>query len=219
MAVVNIVDHIAGPKRQDGSQHKETIMNLFYYPGACSLADHIALIETGLSYRLFSINHERRTEDGRDFLLINPKGYIPTLELEDGAILTENQVILNYIAETSGKLLPKDGLARWRTFEALAFMSSEIHGNYSPFFKDFPEPEKMRAREKLAKAFAILADQMGDKEFLVSNEMTIADCYLFWVLMVAPKSGVELPDRLRNSFDRMKVRPSVLQAFAEEGLA
>ena len=194
-------------------------MNLFYYPGACSLADHIALIETGLSYRLCSIGREKKTEDGRDFLLINPKGYIPTLELEDGTILTENQVILNYIAERSGKLLPKDGIDRWRTLEALAFMSSEIHGNYHPFFKDFPEPEKARAREKLTKAFAILADQMADKAFLVSNDMTIADCYLFWVVMVSPKSGVELPDCLRNCFDRMKTRPSVIQAFAEEGLS
>lgn len=194
-------------------------MNLFYYPAACSLADHIALIETGLPYKLLSINHEKKTEDGRDFLSLNPKGYIPTLELEDGTVLTENQVILSYIAETSGKLLPKDSIARWRTFEALAFMSTEIHGNYYPFFKNFPEPEKVRAREKLAKAFAILADQMGDKAFLVSEEMTIADCYLFWVLMVAPKSGVELPASLRNCFNRMKALPSVARAFAEEGLA
>ena len=193
-------------------------MKLFYYPAACSLADHIALIETGLPYSLLSIDGEKRTQDGRDFLSINPKGYIPTLELEDGVFLTENQVILSYIAETSGKLLPRDGIARWRTFEALAFMSSEIHAHYQPFFRDFPELEKARAREKLAKAFDILANQMGDKAFLIGGEMTIADCYLFWVLMVAPKSGVELPDNLRKGFDRLRARPSVVQAFAEEGL-
>ncbi|EUB98716.1 Glutathione S-transferase domain-containing protein [Rhizobium sp. CF080] len=193
-------------------------MNLFYYPAACSLADHIALIETGLPYKLLSINREKKTEDGRDFLSINPKGYIPTLELEDGVFLTENPVILNYIAEKSGKLLPKDGMIRWRALEALAFMASEIHASYQPFFRDFPEPEKVRAREKLVKAFAILADQMGDKQFLVSDEMTIADCYLFWVLMVAPKSGVELPESLAKCFDRMRALPSVIQAFAEEGL-
>ncbi|MCJ9751530.1 glutathione binding-like protein [Neorhizobium sp. BETTINA12A] len=193
-------------------------MNLFYYPAACSLADHIALIETGLPYKLLSINHERKTEDGRDFLSINPKGYIPTLELEDGVFLTENPVILNYIAEKSGKLLPKEGMIRWRALESLAFMASEIHSSYQPFFRDFPEPEKVRAREKLAKAFAILADQMGDKKFLVSDEMTIADCYLFWILMVAPKSGVDLPENLRRAFDRMRALPSVIQALAEEGL-
>ncbi|MBP2561952.1 glutathione S-transferase [Neorhizobium galegae] len=193
-------------------------MNLFYYPAACSLADHIALIETGLPYKLLSIDHDRKTEDGRDFLSINQKGYIPTLELEDGVFLTENPVILNYIAEKSGKLLPKDGIARWRALESLAFMASEIHGSYQPFFRDFPEPEKVRAREKLAKAFAILADQMGNKKFLVSDKMTIADCYLFWVLMVAPKSGVELPENLSKAFDRMRMLPSVIQALAEEGL-
>ncbi|KGD87530.1 glutathione binding-like protein [Rhizobium sp. YS-1r] len=194
-------------------------MKLFYYPAACSLADHIALIETGLPYGLSGIGREKKTEDGRDFLSINPKGYIPALELEDGTILTENQIILNYIAERSGKLLPEGGIARWRTLEALAFMSSEIHTNYAPFFRDFPEPEKVRAREKLKKAFAILADQMGQKQFLIADEMTIADCYLFWVLMVAPKSGVELPENLQACFDRMRVRSSVIQAFAEEGLA
>jgi glutathione S-transferase len=194
-------------------------MNLFYYPAACSLADHIALIEAGLPYKLLSIDRNRKTEDGRDFLALNPKGYIPALEMNDGTILTENQVILAYIADQSGKLLPDDNMLRWRTFEALAFMSSEIHGAYSPFFKDFPEPEKLRAREKIKKAFTILADQMGDKAFLVSNEMTIADCYLFWILMVAPKSGVDLPENLRNCLTRMKAMPSVIQALAEEGLS
>jgi len=193
-------------------------MNLFYFPAACSLADHIALIEAGLPYKLLSIDRDRKTEDGRDFFAINPKGYIPSVEMDDGTILTENQVILAYIAEQSGKLLPDDSILRWRTFEALAFMSSEIHGAYSPFLKDYPEPEKQRARDKIKKAFAILSDQMSDKAFLVSHEMTIADCYLFWILMVAPKSGVDLPANLRDCLSRMKAIPSVIQALAEEGL-
>lgn len=193
-------------------------MKLYYYPAACSLADHIALIEAALDHTLVSIDHDKRTEDGRDFATINPKGYVPALELEDGAILTENQTILAYIAERSGKLMPEGGLARWRVLEALAFMSSEIHGAYGPFFRNFPEPEKARAREKLAKAFALLAAQMGDKDFLVGHAMTIADCYLFWVLMVAPKSGVDLPENLRAAFDRLRARPAVVRAFAEEGL-
>lgn len=194
-------------------------MKLYYYPAACSLADHIALIEAALDHTLVSIDHDKRTEDGRDFAAINPKGYVPALELEDGAILTENQTILAYIAERSGELMPEDGLARWRVLEALAFMSSEIHGAYGPFFRNFPEPEKARAREKLAKAFALLAAQMGDKDFLVGHAMTIADCYLFWVLMVAPKSGVDLPDNLRAAFARLRARPAVVRAFAEEGLS
>lgn len=193
-------------------------MKLFYYPKACSLADHIALIECGLPYKLCSIKAGNQTEDSRDFLSINPKGYTPALELQDGAILTENQTILTYIAETSGKLLPREGIARWRVLEALAYMSSEIHGNYTPFFRNFTEIEKARAREKIAKAFAILEIQMGDNLFLVSDVLTIADCYLFWILMVAPRSGVQLPVRLRNYFDRMVTRPAVVLAFSEEGL-
>jgi glutathione S-transferase len=217
--VVNNTDPVSEPKVSRWVFCLETTMNLIYYPAACSLADHIALIEAGLPYKLIGIDREKKTEDGRDLLSINPKGYVPTLQLDDGTILTENQTILTYIAEQSGKLLPKDGILKWRTLEALAFMSSEIHGNYIPFFMDFPEPEKVRAREKLRKAFAILADQMGEKAFLVSDMMTIADCYLFWVLRVTPKSGVELQENLRCCFDRMKARPSVMQALAEEGLS
>ncbi|MCX5494647.1 glutathione S-transferase C-terminal domain-containing protein [Kaistia dalseonensis] len=193
-------------------------MKLIYFPAACSLADHIALIETKLAYDLVSIDHGKKTADGRDFLAINPKGYIPALELDDGTILTENQVILAYIAEASGRLLP-EGIGRWRVLEALAFMSSEIHPAYLPFFKDFPEVEKARARQKLAKSFAILEDQLGDQPFLFGDQLTIADCYLFWVLMVAPRSGVTLPERLNRYFARLKLRPSVVRAFAEEGLA
>lgn len=194
-------------------------MKLLYYPGACSLATHIAFIEAGLAYQLVSIDHEKRTGDGRDFLTLNPKGYIPALEMDDGTVLTENQVVLAYIAGESGKLLPDDRMLRWRTFEALAYMSSEIHGAYAPFFRDFPEPEKQRAREKISKAFTILADQMGDKAFLICNEMTIADCYLFWVLMVSPRSGVDLPANLQNCLNRMRTMPSVIQALSEEGLS
>lgn len=192
-------------------------MILFYYPGACSIANHIALIEVGMPYKLISINQEKRTEDGRDFLAINPKGYIPALETDEGEVLTENAVILNYIAEKSGRLLP-GGISKWRALEALAFMNSEIHGSYAPFFRNFPEPEKVRAREKLGKAFSILSNQMGSKSFLISDELTIADCYLFWVLMVSGRSGVDLPENLKSGYERLRVLPSVSRALSEEGL-
>ncbi|MEN3163764.1 glutathione binding-like protein [Tistrella mobilis] len=193
-------------------------MILFYYPGACSIANHIALIEVGMPHKLISINHEKKTEDGRDFLAINPKGYIPALETDEGAVLTENAVILHYIAEKSGRLLPQGGISKWRALEALAFMNSEIHGSYAPFFRNFPETEKARAREKLAKAFSILSDQMGSKTFLISDELTIADCYLFWVLMVSGRSGVDLPENLKSGYERLRGLPSVSRALSEEGL-
>ncbi|MGY3529651.1 MULTISPECIES: glutathione S-transferase N-terminal domain-containing protein [Bradyrhizobium] len=194
-------------------------MILYYAPGACSLADHIALIETRLPYKLISINRDKRTEDGRDYLTVNPKGYVPALELDDGTVLTENLAILAYIAHRSEALLPEDGLTRWRALEAISFMATEIHGGLRPFFKNLPTPEKERARNLLIKHFAVLAQQLGDKAFLLGDRMTIPDPYLFWALKWAPVHGIEVPERLQAYFARMKSLPSVEQALVEEGLA
>ncbi len=193
---------------------------IFYYaPGACSLADHIALIEARLSYKLVGINREKRTEDGRDYLTVNPRGYVPALELDDGTVLTENLAILAYIAHRSETLLPEEGITHWRALEAVSFMATEIHGNMRPFFKNLPTPEQDRARDMLTKHFASLARQLGDNTFLLGDRMTIADPYLFWALRWAPIHGVELPERLQAYFARMKEMPSVAQALREEGLA
>lgn len=194
-------------------------MKLYYYPGACSLADHIALIEAGLPCTLLSIDATKTTEDGRDFLAINPKGYIPALELHDGTVLTENPVILAYIAAQSGTLLPQDDLLKWKVSEALAYMSSEVHGAYAPFFRKRPEAETAQGKEKVIKALALLSKQMSDKPFLIGEEITIADCYLFWVIRAAPIAGVDVPENLQNWFARMMSRPAVLQALKEEGLS
>lgn len=194
-------------------------MKLFYYPAACSLAVHIALVEAGLDHTITAIDRDKKTGDGRDFMEINPKGCIPTLETEDHTVLTENQVILAYVAARSGKLLPEDDLLQWRVREALAYMSSEIHGAYAPFFRNFPEPEKARAREKLIRGFSILSDQMGDGAFLVGDTMSIADCYLFWAMMAAGKFDMDLPANLQAHFERMKTRPSVRVALEREGVS
>src|ERR1700749_1847712 len=109
-------------------------MILYYAPGGCSLADHIALIEAGLPCTLVKVDRDKRTEDGRDFGTINPKGYLPALELKAGTILTENLAILAYSAHQSGALLPADGVDRWRALEAISFMTTEFHPNFRPFF-------------------------------------------------------------------------------------
>jgi len=195
-------------------------MILYYFPGACSLADHIALIEAGLPHRLVGLAGDKRTDDGRDFLTINPKGYVPALELDDGTVLTENPVILAYIAHVAGTLLPKDGLAHWRALEATSFMASEIHGSFKPFFyPDTPSAEKDKARQMLIRRFATLAQSLGDKAFLVSDQMTIADAYLFVMLMWAAKFEIEVAEALKVYFARMKARPSVATALTREGLA
>ena len=193
-------------------------MILYYAPGACSLADHVALIEAGLPYDLIRIDRTKRTEDGRDFLCVNPRGYVPALELDDGTVLTENIAILAYIADRSDIGFAMDGMLPWRALEAVSFMSSGIHGNLVPFFKDLPDEEKERARPALVKHFASLADQLADNPFLLGRDMTIADPYLFWCLRSAPISGIAVPERLLAYLARMLATPSVRRALAEEGL-
>jgi len=192
-------------------------MNLYHSPGACSLADHIALVETNLDYRLIAVDRQKRTDDGRDFRAINPKGYVPTLELDDGTVLTENVAILVWIAENGGALLPETGLTRWRALEASIFMATEIHGGMRPFFRaDAAQSEQ--ARPKLVAHFALLAEQLGDAPFLLGDQMTIADPYLFWALKWAATFGIDLPERLHAYYARLKKRPSVAQALSEEGI-
>jgi glutathione S-transferase len=194
-------------------------MILYYAPGACSQASHIALNAAGIPHQLVKVDRERRTEDGRDFNLINSKGYTPALDLGDGVILTENLAILAYIAAQSGKLMPKEGLAHWRVLEALAFMTTEIHRGFMPFFRGGADEEKAQSAQTLALRFGTLDDQMGDQPFLMGEQMTIADCYLFVMLSWAVMMGVALPSRLTAYLARMKDVPSVVKTLAAEGLA
>jgi glutathione S-transferase len=192
-------------------------MNLYYFPGGCSQASHIALIEADLPHRLVKVGRDRRTEDGADFNLINAKGYTPALELGDGAVLTESVAILVCIAEQSGKLLAKDGLERWRALEATAFMNTEIHRNFIPFFRNGSVEEKAAASQNLLMRFDTLCEQLGDKSFLVGEQMTIADCYLFVMLSWATMMGVALPARLADQLRAMQRWPSVAKALRAEG--
>lgn len=197
-------------------------MKLYYSPGACSLADHIALIEAGLPFEIEKVDLKtKRTESGADYVSINPKGYVPALTLDDGETLTENVAVLSYIADTAGKLMPASGLPHWRVLETTAFISTELHKNFKPFFSpDANEAQKQAAKDILAKRFQVLEQQLGDRTFVAGTDMTIADCYLFVMLMwAAEKIGMNLPERLDAYYRRLKQRPSVAKALAEEGLA
>jgi glutathione S-transferase len=193
-------------------------MILYYAPGACSQASHIALIEAKMPHKLVKVGRDRRTDDGEDFNLVNSKGYTPALDLGDGTILTESLAILVYIAEKSNKLLARDGLERWRALEAVTFMTTEIHRNFIPFFRNGTTQEKESATQTLLMRFGTISDQLGDRAFLVGEQMTIADCYLFVMLSWAAMTGVELPLRLSDHLARMKGLPSVVKALADEGL-
>jgi len=195
-------------------------MKLYYAPGACSLADHIALIEAGLPYDLAKVDLKtKQTEDGGDFTAVNPKGYVPTLALDDGGILTENIAVLTYIAETSGKLMPSAMLPRIRVLEALSFVSTELHKSFRPFFNPAAsDAERDEARALLEKRFAAIDAMLDHHGFLLGDQPTIADCYLFVMLTWARKNGIEVPERVQGFFDRFRQRASVTRALAEEGL-
>lgn len=195
-------------------------MILYYAPGGCSQASHIALIEAAVSYRLVKVGRDKQTDDGRDFKTINSKGYTPALELDDGSILTESLAILAYIADKSGKLLAKDGIDRWRALEATAFMTTELHSNFRPFFyPDATEVEKDKARKMLVMRFGTIAEQLGARNFLVGDQMTIADAYLYVMLAWAAMKEIAVSERLVAYSARMKKLPSVAKALSGEGLA
>lgn len=196
-------------------------MKLYYAPGACSLADHIALAESGLSYDLSRVDLKARTVEGEgDFTAVNPKGYVPALRLDDGTVLTENIAILSYLAERIGAMMPPSGIAHIRALELLAYISTELHKNYKPFFNpNASDLEKEEAGKVLAKRFAYLGDVLGSKDYLLGDEIGTPDCYTYVMLRWAAKDEVELPANLTAFKARMEARPGVRRALDEEGLS
>lgn len=197
-------------------------MKLYYAPGACSLADHVALIETGERFDIEKVDLKaKRTESGADFNAINPKGYVPALELEDGTVLTENIAVLSYLADRAGSLLPDIGMRRWRVLEMTAFVSTEIHKNFKPFFSpDADDKRKSEARDILEQRFAYLDAQLGERDYIVEDEMSIADCYLFVTLRWAKEvAKIPLPAKLDAYYARLRERPSIKKAMETEGIA
>ncbi len=196
-------------------------MKLYYSPGACSLADHIALIEAGLPYSLAKVDLKtKRTEADDDYLAVNPKGYVPALVLDDGAVVTENLAILSLIAERSGRLLAPGPLGRIRALEATAYVSGELHKNFKPFFNPVAsDAERDEARATLVKRYALLADQLGEQPFLFGDALSMADCYLFVTLRWAARFEVPVGERLEAYRERVRGLPAVARALEEEGLS
>lgn len=195
-------------------------MKLYYAPGACSLADHIAMAEASLPYTLEKVDlKEKRTETGSDYTTINPKGYVPALALDDGTILTENIAILSYLADQSEKLEASPD-NRWKLVETIAFISTEVHKGFKPFFMlDSTDEAKKAARDNLARRFAYLEAQLAERDYIVGDSFTSADCYLFVMLMWAQKKAkLPLPNALTRYFEHLTQRPSIRQALSEEGL-
>jgi glutathione S-transferase len=194
-------------------------MILYYAPGACSLADHIALHEAGLVFDRVRVDLKTHTtEDGCDFGTINPKGYVPALVLTDGDLLTENIAILSWIADQAPHLAPQGDLGRYRLLETLAYISTEIHKGFKPFFSPgSTSAEKTKAGETITKRLGLLAGQV-EGGFLFGAEVSVADAYLFVTLTWAKKNAVEIPEALAAFAERMRARPAVQLALGHEGL-
>lgn len=200
-------------------------MKLYYASGACSLASHIAIREGGMDVEASKVSFSeggRKTEDGRDYFSVNPLGTVPALELANGEVLTEGQVILQYLAAQFPQATlgpPTDGIARWRFLETMNFLATEIHKTFGPLFANPPAEFKAKWLDKINGKFATLDRKLGAKPFLIGDSFTIADAYAFTMLNWARQSGVTYSDNLKAYFDRLKVRPGVKQALDEEGLS
>lgn len=193
-------------------------MKLYYSPGACSLADHIALHEAGMRFE-----HERvdlktkRTEQGEDYRLINPKGYVPALKLDSGDVMTENVALLDWIADQSATLRPAGPFGRTRQLELLGYLSAELHKAFGPLFRGGSDEEKAKAGDAVAAKLGFVAEHMkGD--YLLGDQPGVADFYLFVMLLWADKFGVAVPAALAGLRDRLMSRESVRTAMQHEGL-
>ncbi len=200
-------------------------MKLYYSPGACSLSTHIALREAGLAFEpVVASTKTHQLEDGTDYYTINPLGYVPMLELDDGARLREVQVVLQYIADLSPlkNLAPANGtLPRYRLQEWMSFTSSELHKNFSPLFNpSVPEEAKKVFRDKLVNRFGFLDGELAGKEYITGSNFSIADCYLFAVTRWAKGMNVDLSPfaNVQAWFDRVSARPAVQEAMRAEDL-
>lgn len=200
-------------------------MKLYYAPGACSMASHIALHETGLPFEIEKVDFAtRKTAGGDDFMQINPKGYVPTVRLDDGSVLTEGGAVLQYIADQKPGtgLAPKAGtMERYRLQEWLTFIGTEIHKTFSPLFnKAATEEVKTSARNLLNKRLGYVETQLANKPYLMGDGFSVADAYLFTVVNWSKFTGFDLGPfpRLREYMARIASRPKVQAAMKAEGL-
>jgi len=201
-------------------------MKLYYSPGACSLSPHIVLREAGYDFDLEKVDlKEKKTNGGGDYTAVNPKGYVPALQLDDGQILTEGPAIVQYLADQKpdAKLAPPTGtLERVRLQEWLNFITSELHKGFSPLFNPaVPEAFKTMAKEKLASRFDWLDQHLAKNQYLMGSQFSVADPYAFVVVGWSKHLGIDLKPfpNLRGYLDRVGSRPSVQAALRAEELA
>jgi glutathione S-transferase len=200
-------------------------MKLYYAPGACSLSPHIALLEAGLPYDLVKVDlRAKKLENGDDFLKVNPKGQVPVLALDSGELVTEGPVIVQMIADKGGKNLApaRDSEERYKLLEWLNFVTTELHKNLGPMFSPvLADDAKAFFKDRAMGKFKYLETALAGRDYLMGKQFTVADGYLFTMLMWAA-------DRLKFDFSelpnltaykaRVAARPKVQEALTKEGL-
>jgi glutathione S-transferase len=206
-------------------------MKLYYSPGACSLAPHIVMAELNMAYEIEAVNLKDKTCLTGDYKKINAKGSVPALKMDNGEILTEGAVISQYLADqkNDGSILGKFGTTeRYQTLEWMNFIATEIHKNFSPlFFADkmmtntqSQTDTKTCFKTILNEKFNFLSSKMGNNTFLMGNNFTIADAYMFTCMTWSKYVGIDMSQwpNLNTYMGRVMERPSVLRAMKEEGL-
>jgi len=201
-------------------------MKLYFAPGTCALSPHIVAREAGIELALERVDiRAKTTAAGEDFLKINPKGYVPALELDDGFVLTEGLVIAQYLADLKpeAKLVPANGTReRYELQSALTYVNSEIHKTYSPLFSPSIAPATREERlQYLKKRYALVDKQLEGKQFWFGDQFTVVDSYLFAITNWAPHLGLDLSEyaNVQAFQKRVAERPSVIAALAAEKAA
>ena len=200
-------------------------MKLYYSPGACSLSPHIALQEADLAYTpVLASTKSHKLQDGTDFYTINALGYVPVLELDNGERLREGPAIVQYIADQvpDKQLAPANGtLARYRLQEWLTFIGTELHKGFSPLFNpSTPEDYKPMVRERLLQRLQWVDGQLAGKQYLMGDQFTVADGYLFTVTNWTQPTKLDISGlaNLAAYRERVGARPAVQAAMKAEGL-
>ena len=200
-------------------------MKLYYWPGACSLSPHIVSREAGIDLQLAQLDRaERKTADGTVLSNVNPKNQVPVLELDDRQKLTEGPVIVQYLADqkpASGLVPPPGTMERYRVQEWLNFITSELHKTFGPLFRPTtPDDFKVTLRDMLGQRFDWIDKQLAGKQYLMGDQFTVSDAYLFTVLRWSPRVGIDLGKwkNISAYLDRVGARPKVQEAMKVEGL-
>jgi glutathione S-transferase len=201
-------------------------MKLYFSPGACSLSPHIVLRELGLPFEAIKVDlASKTTADGADFKAVNPKGYVPALQLDNGKVLTEGPAIVQYLADLKPetKLAPANGsFERYQLQEWLNFISTEIHKQFSPLFNAAnPDSVKDAQKTKLAQRFAEISPILEKQDYLTGADFSVADAYLFTVLRWSHYFHIDLNQwpGIAKFVERVSARPAVAEALDVEAKA